>query len=230
MSKSIFFIFGLFYSALIGATIQQASKLRTIEWEKLSDKNQITVFTPVSFQHGSGLVPIKFKATMDHDVVKVLSALADNERKLEWLPNLEEVQVLEKASLNRVTVYYRYDAPWPFADRDFVVFNDGHYDAGTQTISVDFKSIEHQKDPKYGSSVRGTTYDGYCIIRPLANGKTELEMAFINDFGGMIPRFLINLVQKKWPYRFMSQLREQLAKKDLRILPEFKQVKEQGFR
>jgi len=48
-----------------------------------------------------------------------------------------------------------------------------------------------------------------------------VEMAFMNDFGGYIPKFIVNFVQKSWPYSFMQQLREHLNKSDIALSPEF---------
>ena len=50
-------------------------------------------------------------------------------------------------------------------------------------------------------------------------------MAFLNDFKGMIPTWIINIVQKKWPHKFMKSLRTQLNKADIKIAPEFKDKK-----
>lgn len=205
------------------------SQLRSIKWKEISNKDGIIVFKPVDYKHDSGLVPIKFKAVINHDIVKVLSVLADENRKTEWMPNLNGIKVLDKKSVEDITVYYRYHAPWPFKDRDFIINNLGTFDPKALIVSVDIKSIKHKTDPANGSTVRGTTYDGYSIIRPEGRGKTIVEMAFLNDFGGYIPKFIVNFVQKNWPYDFMLQLREQLEKTDITLFPEFQRRAEEVF-
>lgn len=199
------------------------SKLRTIEWKEISSENGITVYSPKSYDHKSGLVPIRFKALIKHNISKVITVLADNKRKSEWLPNLKITKLLEKRTIQDFTVYYRYDAPWPFQDRDFIVRNLSSFNLNTMTVSVDIKSVEHKNDPSLGESVRGIAHDGYSIIKSDPNDKryTIVEMAFINEFGGFIPSFITNLVQKKWPYKFMDSLRKQLSKSDILIAPEF---------
>ena len=198
-----------------------ASKLRDIDWKEISNDNGITVFRPINYKHDSGLIPIRFKAVIDFDIVRVLSVLSDEKRKPEWLPSLNSIKVLEKKSVKDITVYYRYDAPWPFKDRDFIINNIGVLDSEALKVSVDIKSVQREDDPANGSTVRGTTFDGYTTIQPAGKNKTIVEMAFLNDFGGYIPKFIVNFVQKSWPYSFMEQLREHLKKKDIALLPEF---------
>jgi hypothetical protein len=210
----------LLFTILI-STFVQASELRELEWQQISSKDGITVFRPTKYDHESGIVPIRFKATLKHKIDRVLSVLSDDDRKPEWMPNAKTIQKVEHKAINDFTTYYRYDSPWPFKDRDFIVHNKGKFDSKNLVVNVNIKSVKHPKDPSDGSAVRGTTYDGFTIIAPQKDGTTKVEMAFLNDFGGFIPTFVINLVQKKWPYKFMQQLRTQLDKNDIVINPAF---------
>lgn len=196
-----------------------ASELSDIKWKEISNHDQIQVYIPKSYEHKSGLVPIRFKAVLKHPIERVLAVLADETRKMEWVPKANEVRILSKKSHTHFTVYYRYDAPWPFSDRDFIIQNVGKYDQEKQTIFVDLKSVDHPNDPNASGTVRGTTYSGYSIIKPLNQKETSVEMGLLTAFGGFIPKWIINLVQKKWPYKFMDNLKNQLKKDDI-IIPE----------
>lgn len=211
----------VFISIFFHSSLSFASQLKEIEWKQVSDKDGIIIYRPLNYKHSSGIVPIRFKAKLSENISKVLTVLSDNSRKVEWLPNAKEVKVLEQSSVESAIVYYRYEAPWPFHDRDFIVQNKGVLDKKNFRVYVELKSIEHVKDPKNNSHVRGIAYDGYSIIELDGKGSTMVEIAFLNDFGGMIPKWIINLVQKKWPYKFMKQLRSQLKKDDIKIIPEF---------
>lgn len=218
--KSI--ILSLIFSSILGHATEGTSKLRSITWEEVSNKEGITVFRPKDFDHSSGLVPIKFKAKIYSKIEKVLSVLADEKRKLEWLPKLKKIELLEKKSIQDFTVYYRYDAPWPFKDRDFVIKNLGTFDEEKYIVSVDLLSTTHPLKKEKSDAVRASTIDGYSLIKKGENGTTVVEMALLTDFGGMIPKFIVNIVQKSWPYKFMKHLRLQLKKTDIVILDDFK--------
>jgi hypothetical protein len=199
-----------------------AVSLRDIEWKEVINEDGITIYKPKKFEHDSGVVPLRFKAIIHHNISRVLTVLSDNKRKLEWFPDLEDLKLIDKKSVSDQVIYYRYYAPWPFKDRDFLVKQTGNYNAKELKISVDIKSIDHKKDPADGSTVRAITFDGYSIIQAHKKNKTTVEMAFLNDFKGNIPTWIINIVQKKWPHKFMKSLRKQLNKTDIVIAPEFK--------
>ena len=151
-----------------------ASELRSIEWSEISNENGVEVFAAKGFNHESGLVPIKFKTTLNDSTARVLTVLADNKRKMEWVPRAVEARTLERKSETDITVYYKYDLPWPLNDRDFIVKNLGVYNKKENMISVDIRSVEHKDDPalKNKDAIRGTTYDGYSIILPLRDNQT----------------------------------------------------------
>ncbi|MBD66091.1 MAG: hypothetical protein CME62_12845 [Halobacteriovoraceae bacterium] len=201
----------------------QSISFKDLQWEVASKAEGITVYTPKSFDHKSGIVPIKFEGVLNHHASKVISVLADDTRKKEWLPRTEKTKILEKKSLSDFTVYYRYSSPWPFLDRDFVIRNLAEVNKEEKWVKVKLESVEHAKDPgrEDKSTVRGYSYGGYSIIQALDDHTTRVEMGFMNDFGGNIPTWIINIVQKKWPYGFIKNLRSQLAKKDIKINPDF---------
>ncbi|MCO4794455.1 MAG: hypothetical protein KC493_12115 [Bacteriovoracaceae bacterium] len=202
-----------------------ASRLRTIEWKEISSKDEIVVYRPEKFKHDSGVIPIKFKARINHNILRVISVLADNKRKTEWMPHAKIVKEIEKKSVSDLTVYYQYDFPWPFSDRDYVIHTLGSYDPKTYTISVNLKSIQHQNAITKKGVIRATSHDGYSIIKSVSENVTEVEMAFLNDLGGWFPTFIFNAIQKKWPYQFMKNLRKQLSRTDIVINQDFKNNK-----
>ena len=216
--KSLFFILLAWIYANANAT---SSPLKELKWTKIKDQAGIQVYIPTEYSHASGLVPIRFKATLKFPVWRVLSVLADDKRKTEWLPRSKEVKLIEKATVENFTVYYRYDSPWPFKDREFLIQNIAKLDKSHSRVVVTIKSVEHTKAPLLAATVRGKTFDGYSIVTPVGHNETLIEMAFLNDFGGFIPKFLINIVQKKWPFKFMQALRLQLSKKDILLNPSF---------
>lgn len=199
----------------------QTLKLKKIDWKTHSKKDGIHIFVPKSFKHKSGLTPIRFKTVINWPILKVLSVLADNDRKNEWVPKHKESTMLESISLREQVIYYRYDSPWPFNDRVFILRQLASENKKEKAISVDLKSVDHPKAKKDSSSVIGITYDGYTTLKAVGENQTELEMAFLNDFGGNIPKFVINWVQKNWPYKFMKNLSKQLAKDDIVINKKF---------
>lgn len=198
------------------------SELKTIKWKLHSDDEGIKIYTPLKYEHKSGLVPIKFKTTIKENIAKVVTVLADNVRKTQWLPYLQKSKTIHEYSNSDAVVYYRYGSPWPFSPRDFLIRSIAEFNSKTKKLWVEMKSIKKFKGvEKSDDYVRGFSHDGYAQVSYIDTNTTEIEMAFLNEFGGMIPTFVINIVQKKWPYEFMQNFRKQIAKPDITINPKF---------
>jgi hypothetical protein len=219
LSQNLFLSLILFFPL---KNIQAKSQLSAISWELFTDKDRIEIFTPTEYTHETGIVPIKFKTIINQNISKVVSVLADDQRKVQWLPKLKSSKLIETLSETKAITYYVYKSPWPFNDRDFLIKSSGVFNTKTKELYVEMISIKDHKDLKENTdNVRGFSHDGYVRVKFLTSTSTEIEMAFLNEFGGYIPSFVINLVQKKWPYIFMKNLSEQLKKDDIKIDPKF---------
>ncbi|MAF77138.1 MAG: hypothetical protein CME60_03190 [Halobacteriovoraceae bacterium] len=191
------------------------------DWKIKEEKDGIKVYTADQHKE-TGIIPIKANTTIEHSLPRILSVLATTERKKEWIPNLLDAYTVEKKSKYERVEYTLYDAPWPFYDRAFVISTKGRYNKEDNTIFIDIASIEHPKVPLNPDYVRGRTYIGSIYMKGLSPKKTFFEITLLTDFSGNIPTWIINMVQRKWPYKMFRNIKKQLAKDDIKIWPEFK--------
>lgn len=189
-------------------------------WKLKIEKEGIKIFTAPRHQE-SGIVPIKANTIIHDSIPRILTVLADTQRKKEWIPKLIEARIIEEKSKYERVEYTRYDSPWPLDDRSFVVSSKGRYNPKEQTLFIDITSVEHTKVPHNPDHVRGKTYIGSILLKTLGTKKTFFEMTLLNDFKGNVPSWIINMVQKKWPFKFFKNLKEQLAKEDIKVSPDF---------
>lgn len=195
-------------------------KAGTIEWKLHKKENNISVFLAKK-KHKSGLVPIRAQMILNHDMEKVITVVADNTRKKEWVPSLIENYTVEQVGDYHRIDFARYNSPWPFDDRYFILELKARYDYKEEAFEFVFSSIEHPKAPKNDDWVEGTAYHGSVVIRSHGEGKTFLDMIMITDFKGNIPAWLINFIQRKWPHKTMRNLNMQLEKDNIVLLPKF---------
>lgn len=189
-------------------------------WKLKEEKDQIKVFSAPRHKE-TGIVPIKANTIIHDSLPRILSVLAETDRKKEWIPNLLDAYTVEKISKYERVEYTLYDSPWPFYDRAFVISTKGRYNEKDNTIFIDISSTEHEKVPLNPKHVRGKTYIGSIYMKGLATKETFFEITLLTDFKGNIPTWIINLVQKKWPYKFFTNIKAQLSKDDIKIWPEF---------
>lgn len=204
MNKVIFF---LVISLMASSSFSQKSDDH--DWEVYYIKDGVTVYKAKK-AHNSGVVPIKAKAIVNYSPAQILSVLSNMDKKADWIPNLEEARSVEvKRPLHRVE-YSRYKAMWPIKDRDFVYELVGKVNKEEKSIWVDIRSIDHPKVKKHKKCIRGITYEGHLSLKVLAPNKTLFEAYLLTDFKGDVPPWVVNMVQKKWPYKSMIKMRKTL--------------------
>ena len=165
----------------------------------------------------SGLVPLKADTTFDHPLERVYSVLSDYNRRVEWVPRLEESYTLPKNDMSQYIAYTRYDSPFPFQDRSALVNVVDRYSSQKQTVVSTIVSIEHPKVPHKKGEVRLET-KGLFLLKAIDGGKrTYGEVILVNDFKGNIPIWVINFVQKSWPLKMFKSLKVQLKKEDIKV-------------
>lgn len=186
-----------------------------IEWTKYSDEDSIQVFEAKK-AHKSGLIPIKVHTILDYPITKVLTVLTDASRKTEWVPRLDVSKTVEQMAFGEFVDYASFDAPWPFEDRDFLVYIKTDYNVEKKEVKAIIYSVTHPQMPNRKGFVRGHTYSGNTYLKSVYNDtKTYVELSFFNDYKGNIPKWIVNMVQLTWPRTFIGQLRTQLAKKNV---------------
>ena len=99
--------------------------------------------------------------------------------------------------------------PWPISDRDYVY----HAKATNQGESVilSIKSMTHRKAPKT-VGVRAHLHRCTYTLVPKDGNRTHVTVEVHTDPKGILPNWLVNLIQKKWPIKTLSGIRRQVTK------------------
>jgi len=210
----------LFFSLIFSVLSIYGMHPNDFDWKIKEEKDGIKVFTAPRHEE-TGIIPIKASTTIKHPLPRILSVLATTERKKEWIPNLLEAYTVEKKSKYERIEYTLYDSPWPFYDRAFVISTKGRYNKDEHSIYIDIASTEHDKVPLNPEYVRGNTYIGSIFMKGMSQNETFFEITLLTDFKGSIPTWIINMVQRKWPYKMFRNIKSQLEKEDIEIWPEF---------
>jgi len=73
------------------------------------------------------------------------------------------------------------------------------------------QSINHKKSPKT-IGVRAQLINSQYKLVPKGKHQTEVTVEILSDPKGMLPAWLVNLVQKSWPVKTLRGLRNQVKK------------------
>ena len=60
----------------------------------------------------------------------------------------------------------------------------------------------------------GWTHHSFFEITPTLDGRTNLVVEMNQDPKGLVPKFLVNLVQKSWPRDYFDNLRNYIRTKN----------------
>jgi len=197
------------------------------KWRIFSKNETVTIYK--GEKRASGIIPIKFDAIVDYPPSRVRSVLSATRRRPEWVPNMLEARIVERIGRYEKIEYLRYDFPWPFFDRSFILHTSTSFDPESQTLFTRIKSVDYPEVPRNRRYVRAHTYLGTTLTRPDASGqKTYLEVMFLTDMEGSIPKWIVNEIQAGWPEKIVNSLLKQLARDDIDVLEKWKLIDETG--
>jgi hypothetical protein len=179
------------------------------KWEEIKKDDGITVYR--AKLPNTPIVAFKGKVIIDSPAKKVLWVIADREHRKEWVDRLDiNVDLETKSKLERI-IYQSFKMPLFLSNRDMVYKSVLTRDQKTRAYKFTLSSVEHPKAPKT-VGVRAKLINSSYTVRPLSENKTEVIVEILSDPKGLLPIWLINLVQKSWPLKTLKALREQVKK------------------
>jgi hypothetical protein len=201
----------LTFSAMSGFAATQNN------WEKIDDDQGIQVFR--KSMPGSDIVAFKGAGIVDASLETIFWVLCDAEHEEQWVEMLIDNYILENMTPFDRVQYQNFDLPWPLSDRDFVYRAVATTDKQGRLHLV-LNSVGHPKTPET-KGVRAEIMRSGFVLTPRPDGKTFVEVSIFSDPKGILPTWVINLVQESWPMETMVGIRKQVKKEFVKeaILP-----------
>lgn len=219
----------LFVSSILLLSLGAASKESSSEgeWEAFYFKNGITLYKKE--KHQNGLIPFRAVGIFKGELREFLMALMDHERKPLWAPKLKKVALHKILKPNEIVFSEYYSTPWPATDRQFLLKGIMSSPAKGR-VTLKAENYLYQKYEEENHIV--------CDVKLLdlaleESGKdeTRITFSFYGDMKGWMPFWLINIIQKKWPLRFLEELQNFVRDKRYRETDDYKSLmKLQEFR
>lgn len=194
------------------------------EWELSKEDTQRNIQVFTSSQEDSSYHQFKAVTLVPQNPQTVLAVLSDIPAWPQWLARIKQVKVLKKEK-DRSWVYVVYKLPYPFIERDMVVYNQvqslvtGQIIIKTQALNNYPMAVE--SDVK---RVRLTNFKSTWQLSPLAKSGTKVELWGSGDPEGFVPALIFNYNLPDEPLQSLRQLRKMLLrdkyqKEHTRLLP-----------
>lgn len=189
----------------------------SVEWKLIDDSDGIQVYS--SSVQGSDHVAFRGVKIMPVPIDRVGFVLLDTnvENKKLWIDLIRDYQILEKTPDFSIS-YSSFDLPWPVSNRDFIVETHYTIDPIKKELVMDLKSTTHpQAPPTIG--VRGEVKHSRYVLTVVDATHTRVELEIHSDPKGLLPSWLINLLQKSWPYNTLTMMEKQTYHPSTQPLP-----------
>lgn len=171
-------------------------------WLQFHEENGIKLFR--AHKEESGLIPFRAYGIFEGKIEDYLKVLLNHKEKPNWAPKLKEVKVHRRISSNQFIFSEYYKTPWPATDREFLLKGHVQFVAPghIRLVAENAQETELKRKDHILCNVLLLNLD----LKKISSNKTAITFEFYGDMMGWMPIWLINIIQKKWPMRFLQGL------------------------
>jgi hypothetical protein len=167
----------------------------------------------------SALFAFRGEGVFDVPIGLLATVLKDPDIAEEWVDLMTEHTVLRSVGENKNLIYESYGLPWPISDRDYVMTEEYGYDAAAKIFTIDFESVKEPSKPPVPDLVRAMAYRTFWRLTMVDADTTKIEVEVSTDPKGALPAWLINMIQKDWPWKTVDGLVKRASKGDIQADP-----------
>ena len=210
-------VFFILVFALSACKTTSGTKWIEINQEPLDDneKSEFTIIVEKKNSPEDEVNTYRGTTTMPMSIERIAYVLDDTESKTKWVSRLKQENRLEGNPFSyRSIAYQHYNLSWPVSDRDYVIESKWSVmkDKKLPTVSLSIKSIVRDSVPEIEGRVRGQLYRLVYKLEKLESNQTRVTVEIMVNPKGLLPNFMINLIQKDWPITTLRQLNIQALK------------------
>src|SRR5205807_942282 len=171
------------------------------QWEFVGEKNGVKVYSLK--EPGNDLLQVK-------GIVRVRSPLANLVKMSQDATFCKEMGCLDGRVLDWLDdqvqyVYFRYDLPFPWRSREFVVRTWTYQNPRTKEVLMKVSAVP-DKLPPNPCCFRVTEVNNTIRFTPLGNGQVEVEYVQHLNEGGFMPDLLLNEARGQLMFTGLPQL------------------------
>jgi hypothetical protein len=202
----------VFFTLLFTAT-PSLGKDKSTDWRPIYEKKGIQVSKRSVAD--SNLMPFRGEGDVDVHIGHLVGVIKTSGVGPEWVDLQVESKELVRVSDESAILYNKYDLSWPVSDRDYVMQQTTTYDAEKKVVTVTYESIVDERFPEDDCCVRAVAVRTFWRFTALEGDKTHVEVEVYTDPKGSIPAWLVNMIQRGWPYNSIKGLAERASKGDI---------------
>ena len=203
---------------LAAAALALLAPTTATAWEYIGTESGVKTFRKEVA--GSDVMAFRGETSANIHIAKVLSVFLDKAQRKHWVDRYADSKTID-SSTNMELYWIKFALPFPVSNRDYVLRADGFPDADARTYVAKIKSVSDKRKPDDDCCTRAMAYGTYYKFEAVPGfEKTKITVEVHTDPKGILPDWVINMIQKKWPTKTLSGLiaRAQSAGS---VLPEY---------
>jgi hypothetical protein len=162
------------------------------QWELVGERNGVKVYALKS--PGEDLEQIRAVARIHSTLAGLVKFMQDPDVCDDI--SCYESRILERVDDQMLYTTFRFNYPFPFRPREFVVRAHFYQNPGTKEVLLEYAATPDKLAPN-DCCFRITRMNNTWRFTPLGNGEVEIECQLNMDEGGFMPSFLLNQVRTK---------------------------------
>lgn len=164
---------------------------------------------------GDPMFAYKGEGILKAPLGKLIAVSRDTARQPEWVNRMVVAKVLREITPFDRVIYIKIHSPWPVYDRDFVLESKLVVDRVKKTAVFDVHSVQDALGPPDSCCVRAEMSSNHIVMKAVDGQRTSISAEAHVDPRGVLPAWLVNLVQKTVPHKTIQGLLRQVAKPDI---------------
>ncbi|MCO4762361.1 MAG: hypothetical protein KC502_12700 [Myxococcales bacterium] len=189
------------------------------KWELVSTKDGVRVTRQKV--PGSNMFAFRGVMTANVHIAKVIAVFANPKSRSKWVDLWDDDQELHVVSKLERKYWIRFNLPFPVSDRDYVLRTKATLFEKKRIFTAKIHSIKHPRAKKKSCCVRGKVERTYYKFEGLPGERTRLTVEVHTDPKGMLPAWLVNMIQKGWPNKTLKGLVRVAKGKNVKLHPDF---------
>ncbi len=187
------------------------------DWKPVYEKDGIAVAKKVLPE--SSLMPFRGEGVVDIHISKLVGVIKTAGLGPDWVDLQVESKELHRDSDEAAIIYNKYDLSWPVSDRDYLMQQRTTYDADKKVVTVTYESIEDDRWPPDDCCVRAVAVRTFWKFIYVGPTETKIEVEVYTDPKGALPAWLVNMIQRGWPYNSITGITARAKKPDVTAHP-----------
>jgi len=187
------------------------------DWKPVYEKDGIAVAKKVL--PDSNLMPFRGEGVVDVHISKLVGVIKTAGLGPDWVDLQVKSEERHRESDEAAIIYNKYDLSWPVSDRDYLMQQRTTYDADKKVVTVTYESIEDPRWPADDCCVRAVAVRTFWKFVYVSPTQTKIEVEVYTDPKGALPAWLVNMIQRGWPYNSITGITKRAKKDDVTSHP-----------